>query len=147
MRFAITLITFALVNPVWGQNKAAKTLYERVGRYDAIATIADEYLKGVRGDPQFARFSGRGADSLKRARQLLKDQLCAMTGGPCAYIGRDMATAHGGLAITDSEWSASMKYMAVALDKANVTGSDRSEFLALIESLRPQIVKRPASQP
>jgi len=149
MRLAITLIVLALVNDssaAWGQSKTGKTLYDRLGRYDAIAAIADEYLKGVRGDPQFARFSGRGADSLTRARQLLKDQLCAITGGPCVYIGRDMATAHGGLAITESEWSSSMKYMAAALDKAKVAGSDRSEFLALIDSLRPQIVQKPATQ-
>ncbi|HSM78020.1 MAG TPA: hypothetical protein VLT57_10360, partial [Bryobacteraceae bacterium] len=74
------------------QEKPA-SLYERVGRYDGISRIADEYLKGIRADPQFARFSGRGADSLRRAKQLLKDQLCALTGGPCTYIGRDMKTA------------------------------------------------------
>jgi hypothetical protein len=32
---------------------AEKTLYERVGRYDAISAIVDEYLKGLRADPQF----------------------------------------------------------------------------------------------
>src|SRR5690349_14373508 len=98
---------------VHGQDKS--TLYERLGRYDGIATIADAYLKGVRGDPQFSRFSGRGADSLIRARQLLKDQLCALAGGPCVYIGRDMKTAHGGLAITDADWTVSRKHMAAAL--------------------------------
>src|SRR5439155_24258588 len=147
MRFVSLLLVIALAGGIARtQSKPSPSLYERLGRYDGIARIADEYLKGVRGDPQFARFSGRGADSLTRARQLLKDQLCAITGGPCVYIGRDMATAHGGLAITESEWSSSMKYMAAALDKAKVAGSDRSEFLALIDSLRPQIVQKPATQ-
>ena len=66
------------------QDKSAKTLYERVGRYEGIAAIVDAYLKGMRADPQLARFIGRGTDSLAKAKQLLKDQLCAMTGGPCA---------------------------------------------------------------
>ncbi len=123
------------------QDKPATTLYERVGRYDGIAAIAEEYLKGVRADPQFARFAGRGADSLKRSRQLLKDQLCAMTGGPCVYIGRDMKTAHGGLAITPAEWAVNMKYMAAALDKQRISGKDREEFLRLVDSLKAQITE------
>jgi hemoglobin len=118
------------------------TLYERVGRYDGIATIVDSYLKGVRTDPQFQRFSGRGTDSLVRAKQLLKDQLCAMTGGPCVYIGRDMKTAHGGLGITGSDWAASMKYMAAALDRSHVSGSEKDEFLALIDSMKPMFVEK-----
>ncbi len=75
-------VTVAEVNP--------SSLYERIGRYDAISQIVDEYLKGIRSDPQFARFSGRGPDSLIKAKQLLKDQLCSLTGGPCVHIGRDM---------------------------------------------------------
>ncbi len=124
------------------QDKPTKSLYERVGRYDAIAAIADEYLKGIRADPQFTRFTGRSADSLKRARQLLKDQLCALTGGPCVYVGREMETAHGGLAITGAEWAANRKHMSVALDKSNITGRDKEEFLALVESLKKQITAR-----
>lgn len=118
------------------------TLYQRVGRYDGIATIVDAYLKGVRADPQFARFSGRGTDSLARAKQLFKDQLCALTGGPCVYIGRDMKTAHGGLGITESDWAVSMKYMAAALDRSHVSGAEKEEFLALIDAMKPMFVEK-----
>ena len=139
MRFASILLAVTLTS---AQDKPTKSLYERVGRYDAIAAIADEYLKGIRADPQFTRFTGRSADSLKRARQLLKDQLCALTGGPCEYVGREMETAHGGLAITDAEWAANRKHMSAALDKTNITGRDKEEFLALVESLKKQITAR-----
>jgi hemoglobin len=142
LRFATLLLTLVITSGAFAQDRPVKTLYERLGRYDAISTIADAYLKGIRADPQFARFTGRGADSLRRARQLLKDQLCAMTGGPCVYVGRDMKTAHGGLAITDAEWAANMKYMAAALEESHVSPSDKREFLALVESLRPAIVEK-----
>jgi hemoglobin len=147
MRSVLLLLALTLAADVAsGQGKVSPTLYERLGRYDGIAKIADEYLKGVRADPQFARFSGRGADSLSRARQLLKDQWCALTGGPCVYIGRDMRTAHGGLGITEADWSASVKYMAGALEKCHVSGTDRDEFLALIESFRQHIVEKDAAK-
>lgn len=137
--FAAVVVLFCSL--VVAEDKPA-SLYERVGRYDGISAIADEYLKGIRADPQFVRFSGRGADSLRRAKQLLKDQLCALTGGPCVYIGRDMKTAHSGLGITSDEWAANMKYMSAALDKAKVTGHDKEEFLTIVESLKPQITEK-----
>jgi hemoglobin len=125
------------------QDKPSVTLYDRVGRYDGISAITDEYLKGIRADPKLMHFSGgRSADSLRRAKQLLKDQLCSLTGGPCTYIGRDMKTAHSGLGITPEDWAANMKYMAAALDAAKVGGADKTEFLAIVDSLRPAIVQK-----
>lgn len=138
-RFAIVWI---LVSSLAIAEEKPASLYERIGRYDTISAVVDAYLAGVRSDPQFARFTGRGADSLIRAKQLLKDQLCALTGGPCTYIGRDMKTAHGGLGITAEEWNTNMKYMAAALDKAKITGKEKTDFLAIVDSLRPQIVEK-----
>ncbi len=145
MRSIILLWILWLAPGGLAQQKGTPSLYERVGRYDGIAAIADAYLKGIRSDPQFARFSGRGADSLQRARQLLKDQLCALTGGPCVYVGRDMKTAHGGLGITAAEWAANMKYLAAALDQVHIRGKEKTEFLAVVESLRPAIVEKDAA--
>jgi hemoglobin len=140
--FTFAAVASCFTGLLQAQDKSKPTLYERLGRYDAIARITDDYLKGIRADPQLARFIGRSSDSLVRARQLLKDQLCALTGGPCAYIGRDMKTVHGGLGITESDWALSMKYMTAALDKSHITGGDKDDFLALIESMRKQIVEK-----
>jgi hypothetical protein len=52
---------------------------------------------------------GRSIDSYQRARQLLVDQICSLSGGPCYYIGRDMKTSHVGLGITESEWDANLE--------------------------------------
>jgi hemoglobin len=147
MRSVVLLLALTLAHGVAsGQGKLSPSLYERLGRYDGIAKIADEYLRGVRTDPQFARFSGRGADSLARARQLLKEQWCALTGGPCVYVGRDMRTAHGGLGISEADWSASMKHLTAALEKCRVSGTDKDEFLALIDSLKQQFVEKDATK-
>ncbi len=121
--------------------KTDATLYRRMGGYDVIATITDAYLKGVRGDPSFGRFAGRGADSLRRARQFLKDQFCAMAGGPCVYVGRDMKTVHGGLGITPAEWATSMRHLAAALDAIPVKAKERAEFLAMVDALKGDFVE------
>ena len=119
-----------------------QSLYQRLGKYDVIAGIVDDFLTHVRSDPQFSRFSGRGQDSLKRARQLLVDQLCALSGGPCVYIGRDMKTAHAGLGITDADWEANMKHMTASIDKFKVPKKEKEELLAIVAGFRGNIVEK-----
>ena len=60
-----------------------KTLYERLGGYDAIAAVANDLLPRLRADPQLGRFwAHRGEDGIMREKQLLIDYLCANAGGP-----------------------------------------------------------------
>ncbi|MGE5283663.1 MAG: group I truncated hemoglobin [Actinomycetota bacterium] len=118
------------------------TLYKRLGGYDVIAGIVDDLFARLRDDPQFQRFaSGRSLDSLKRARQLLVDQLCALAGGPCVYIGRDMKTSHAGLNISKQEWEANMRHAVAALEKFQIPPKEQQEFLALFEQYRNDIVE------
>jgi truncated hemoglobin YjbI len=62
-----------------------KTLYERLGGYNAIAAVASDLLARLRADPQLGRFwAHRGEDGVMREKQLLIDFLCASAGGPMA---------------------------------------------------------------
>jgi len=120
----------------------ATPLYQRMGGYDVIAAVIDDLFAILHGDPGFARFfGGRGADSVIRSRQLLVDQMCGLSGGPCNYIGRDMKTSHQGLGITDAEWEENMKASDAALAKNGVGEPERAEFLALFERYRDDIVE------
>jgi hemoglobin len=136
------ILTLVLaVPPALPQEKPS--LYQRLGGYDSIASIAYDYFGRLRSDPQFSRFTGgRSQDSLKRARQLLVDQLCSLTGGPCVYIGRDMKTAHGGLGITDSDWEANMKHLAAVLKEHKVAQKEKEELLAIVAAYRRDIVEK-----
>ena len=60
-----------------------KTLYQRLGGYDAIAAVAGDLLPRLQGDPQLGRFwDNRGDDGVAREGQLLVDFLCYSAGGP-----------------------------------------------------------------
>jgi len=84
-----------------------KTLYERLGGYDAISALANDLLPRMQVDAQLARFyQHRGEDGLKRSKQLLIDFLCSSAGGPLYYTGRDMKISHKGMQINESDWSA-----------------------------------------
>lgn len=120
---------------------AGQPLYKRLGGYDAIAAVTDDFVGRLVSDSQLARFfTGASTDSKLRIRQLVVDQLCAATGGPCVYIGRSMKTAHAGLAITEADWQASVNHLVSTLDKFNVPQKEKEELLAIASSLKNEIV-------
>jgi hemoglobin len=60
-----------------------KTVYERLGGYDAIAALALDLVPRLQADPQLGRFwAHRGEDGIHRDKQLLIAFLCASSGGP-----------------------------------------------------------------
>lgn len=82
---AAASVTAAAQSSMINSNQAApeKSLYQRVGGYDAIAAVVDDFVGRLVGDKQFARFfAGHSTDSLKRIRQHIVDQFCAAAGGP-----------------------------------------------------------------
>ena len=120
-----------------------KTLYARLGGYDAIAAIVDEFLQTLSSDPQMARFAAAmNLESRKRNRQLTLYYLCAKSGGPTLYLGKDMKTAHEGLGISASDWNVAMDHVQRAVVKFKVPERESKELLALFTNLEDQIVER-----
>jgi len=125
-------------------SQSAPSLYKRLGGYDALAAVTDDFLQRLVGDPQFARFfGGHSTDSLKKIRQNIIDQLCAATGGPCVYIGRDMKTTHAGLGITEKDWEVTVRHLVATLDKFNVPAKEKDDVLGAVSSLKKDIVEKP----
>jgi hemoglobin len=120
-----------------------KSLYERVGGYNALAAVVDDFIVRLVSDKQFEKFFiGQSTDSKKRIRQHILDQFCAATGGPCVYTGREMKTSHAGLGITNAEWDAAAKHLVASLDKFKVPEKEKGELLAFVTSLKKDIVER-----
>jgi len=120
-----------------------KSLYQRVGGYDALAAVVDDFVGRLVTDKQFERFFvGHSVDSKKRIRQHILDQFCAATGGPCIYTGRDMKTSHAGLGITEAEWDAAAKHLVASLEKFKVPEKEKGEVLAFVVTLKKDIVEK-----
>jgi hemoglobin len=141
---AASIIAFAVAAPAIAQQTTAPTLYKRLGGYDALAAVTDDFLARLAGDPGFARFfAGHSTDSIKRIRQNIVNQLCFATGGPCVYTGRDMKTSHAGLGITEKDWDVSVKLLVATLDKFNVPAKEKDEVLTTVSTLKKDIVEKP----
>jgi len=119
-----------------------KTLYERLGGYDAICAVANDLLPRLQADSRLARFwQHRGEDGIKREKQLLIDFLCASAGGPVYYTGRDMKTSHKGMKISESDWSAFLGHVNATLDAFKVPQAEHSEVVAFVQSTKRDIVE------
>jgi hemoglobin len=124
-----------------------ESLYKRLGGYDALAAVTDDFVARLVADPQLGKFfAGHSTASLKRIRQLVVDQLCEVAGGPCFYTGRSMKESHDGLNITDADWDAAVKHLVATLDKFKVPKAEKDEVLAAVSSMKPDIVTAPAKK-
>jgi hemoglobin len=120
-----------------------KTLYQRLGGYDAIAAVTDEFIGRLATDDQEKRFFvGFSTDSKMRIRQLIVDLICKSTGGPCVYSGRDMKTAHAGAGITKSDWDHTLQIFGEVLNKFKVPEKEQKELAALLAPLEKDIVDK-----
>ena len=119
------------------------SLYTRLGGYDAIAAVVDDLLPRLRSDELLSRFwtSPRSVDTLNRERQLAVDFIAAAAGGPTFYLGRDMKASHKGMGITKADYAAFMRCLAVSLDTFEVSEPERSEVVAFVTTLEPEVVE------
>jgi hemoglobin len=119
-----------------------KSLYERLGGYDAIFAVTNDLLDRMAKDPQLGRFwQHRSTDGVKRERQLIVDFLCASTGGPLYYKGRDMTLSHKGMRISESDWTIFLKHADATLKAFNVPKAEYDEVVAFVQSTKADIVE------
>jgi hemoglobin len=139
---ALILVIGSSALHVQAQVSEKTSLYQRLGGYDAVAAVVDDFIGRLIADKTFARFfGGFSTDSKKRFRQLIVDQFCQETGGPCIYVGRSMKVSHTGLAITEIEWQASAKHLTASLDNYKVPAKEKAEVIAFANTLKKDIVE------
>ena len=117
------------------------SLYTRLGGYDALVAVTQDFITRLATDPSLAKFfTGLNDTSKARVEDHVIDFLCKATGGPCIYTGQDMKTAHTGLHITEAEWNTSATHLTETLNKFKVPQKEQSEVMAAVGSLKSQIV-------
>ena len=107
------------------------SLYERLGGEDAIRKIAGDIFDNHKGN---AVVSVRYVDSdREKVVQLVTEFVCAGTGGPQAYTGRNMLDTHRGMNINEQEYMEVVDDIMAALEK--------NEVLRIAYSLKGEILR------
>lgn len=120
---------------------APKPLFERLGGKPAIEAVVDDFLGRVSQDATIN--SGFAVSHVPRIRQRLVELVCAGTGGPCTYSGRDMGKVHAGQGITNAQFDSLVGHLVASLDKFKVPSTEKNELLGILGPMRPAIVEEP----
>jgi hemoglobin len=120
--------------------RADKTLYESMGGEPALRAALDHFADIVVADDRI-NFTFAEANMAK-FKQLLFEQLCNLSGGPCKYTGRDMRTTHAKLNINNAEFNALAEDLYIGLGQAGVPYRLQNKLMALLAPMQHEIVKR-----
>ena len=131
-------VALAVVLAACAQRPVPVSLYDRLGGKAAIIAVVDQLVDNVASDQRINGFFARTDPGPFKAK--LVDQICAASGGPCRYAGKDMRTAHAGRHITDADFDALVADLVAALDHFNVPARERNELLGLLGPMRTDIV-------
>ena len=141
LMLANTLPAGGQEQPAGGQGQ--RTLYERLGGYDAISAVVDDFANRLFVDPKVGKFFvGMGTDTRESFKQKNKNLVCNVTGGPCKVISRPARTVHAGLGITDADFDIVVGHLSEALDKYKVPAAEHKELMDIVATLRKDIVER-----
>jgi hemoglobin len=116
-----------------------RTLYEAMGGERTLRLAVDRFTDVVEADSRI-NFTFAEAD-LNRFKELLYEQLCQLSDGPCEYTGRDMRTAHAKLAITTAQFDALAEDLYIGLSRAGVPYRLQNKLMARLAPMKRDIVK------
>ena len=127
-----------------GGGTAAPTagkLYDRLGGKDAITAVVKEFVENqVAKDARINAFFANA--DIPGLEVKLVDQICAATGGPCEYKGKDMKTAHAGMGVKEADFNALVDDLTKALDKFKVPDKEKGELLGALAGMKGDIVTK-----
>jgi hemoglobin len=153
MKLRSLMFTIALAAAACGGKKPANTtttqadtsgtkpLYDRLGGVDAIKAVVKDFVEErVAKDSRInARF---GNADIPHLEQMLTDQICNATGGPCKYTGKNMKEAHAGMGINDAEFGALVEDLKASLAKFNVPQKEQDELIGALAKMHDDIVEK-----
>lgn len=147
---AMMLMLFLAPRPASGTQAGAatqapgKSLFERLGGAYPIAVVVDDFIERL-----LVNETLNANPAIRQARDRVPKAglkfhvttlVCAVTGGPCKYVGRDMKSSHAHLNITEAQWAAMEAEFRKTLDTFKVPSGEQEELIAIIGGTKADIV-------
>jgi hemoglobin len=121
---------------------ANASVYDLLGDdRQAMLSVTTSFYQRVLADDMLAPYF-TGVD-MDRQSVMLAEFLALAFGGPHAYAGRDLRTAHAGLpGLTDAHFDRVIAYLAGALCQHGVADGDVATVGAVAETVRADVLNR-----
>jgi hemoglobin len=124
----------------------AETLYEQMGGEAKMRAVSEEFTNAILADPRI-NFTFANTD-LAKFKQLIFEQFCNLTGGPCKYTGRTMQESHDKLNVTNAQFNALAEDLYIAFERVHVPYHLQNKLMVLLAPMQKDIVKKhPAGPP
>ena len=137
------ILAFAFISLTYHKAAAQESLYKRLGGYDAISAVTEDFLTRLATDKSLSRFFiGLSDDSKLKVKNHIVELVCMATAGPCSYTGRDMKTSHKGLGISEADWNIMAGHFVATLNKFKVPQKEQDELLAIVATTKKDIVEK-----
>lgn len=117
---------------------ASPSLYEELGGEPKLKAAIDELVVIMLADERI-NFTFANSD-LGKFKEVLFEQLCALTGGPCTYTGRDMREGHSHLEVTSAQFNALAEDLYIAFDRVDVPYRVQNKVIALLAPMHDDVL-------
>ena len=125
-----------------------QSLYTRLGGEPAIKAVVDDFVGRAASNPK-VNFTRAGTpvewkatdENVAKLKKHLVQMVCAVSGGPQKYEGRDMKSSHAGMKITNAEFDAIAGDLIATLKKFNVPQAEIDELVGIVATTRSDIVE------
>ena len=115
-------------------------VYKAFGEKAGIQAVVDDFVGRLLVDPRIGVYF----KDTNRARlvELLTDQFCVETGGPCEYDGAPMDLSHADLDIGKAEFNALVEVLQQSMNAKGVPFRAQNGLLARLAPMHRDIITR-----
>lgn len=115
-------------------------LYVAFGEKAGLAALMDDFVERLVVDSRTKPFFEHA--DLDNLKTQLTDQLCALSGGPCQYGGREMKSAHEGMGVRTSHFNALVEVLQRSMDAKKIPFTQQNRMLALLAPMHRDIITK-----
>lgn len=115
-------------------------LFDALNGQQGIDRIVDHLVESSVADPRIADIFVN--HDLDRLRRTLREQICYLSGGPCAYTGRTMANAHVDMGVRTRDFNVLIEHLQEAMDSESVPYAMQNRLLAKLAPMHRLVVER-----
>lgn len=116
------------------------SLYDRLGQREGIEKIVRDAVN-LHLENKTVKTRYEQTEDLEHAINMSVDFFCVGSGGPGEYNGRSMLDTHKGMNISEEEFIAVVDDILGALKMNHVAQNEQNEVLAILYSLKDEIIR------
>ena len=117
---------------------ADPSLYRAFGEKPGLVKLMDDLMLRIEANPRLAaQFKDSKKDHVK---QMLVEQFCQVTGGPCVYKGADMKSAHANLDINKGDFNLLVEVLQQAMDGQGIPFRAQNQLLAQLAHMHRDVI-------